>query len=1155
MVDMTPADLGFPPAQVRTWDAQLPRETRVLVPVHVDVLLVRNAGGEWADCRMRTPAETGSTRTIDLLPPPFADLAAPRPRGAHLHWAAADALATLQGGGAAPAASPLPDRWLVARLAPGPGALRSVRAWVLDSRAGSSTELKDWTPAPPSGKAVTVLGGGDAGWAAYYANVLNRFAFYDPLTGVPSGPLAYLVCGWYANPADDPLAVPVPSALGFADLVGKLGWAVTGDVAAAHAAAKANIELATKAGLGTPHAALDRTSGQVMFANPTTPLQASGNPAGGKYTIVEDAWPRSSLFHGAVVNLSWPNASATSPDVGGPPDAAAISVALARTPIEALAALVARTASAPNEAEWLTAFAMGALEELNQPDGAARLDDRLHDATFSSRPDGTERVPRQPSAMPPRAPKSEGKPTKGTGWNKTKQADFHGVNSKAQAPPRPAEPTEIELPRPRLYFPSDPVIAIEGGLRSFKHGGDGRFADGTLACRLTGSGVTGIWCKAGPGGERVFVRGGDILDNPLVHGGIPSECEELLEELVALDPGSAAAIAQAVSGQAALAVAATDVERDVETEQTAWWATRNPATDARAILAHSALAGQLPSPIAIRPAARPWVPLHLDWEVELLNTRVSDWTPGEIEFEVPPVPVGAGQKYQGRSLLSGGVASALSDALEKYLSTEATAGGSSIADADETNALEDAAARLQDMDVLAGPLERFNLALRAGVALDAPPAPAPSGFLAVRAGFLRLTQLRLVDAFGQVLYLAGSAQGVAVDPNRVTIGGTAAAGTGVLPLPPRFTAPTKVQFRFRDAANWTADATDDRPPVCGWLMPNHLDGGIEFFDATGSPLGELRLDPDLGTLWEPVPGSPAAFGAPPISAIPDADLAAIAQAIYEIAPDDAAAERPSALRELLRVVDTTRWTIDPFAHAGEEHLALLLGHPIAVVRATLSLDVREPATGSELPFAAVPVRLGSLTHWQDGLLGYFVVGEFQTFRCAAAAAELARPAPADGFLGPIDDTKTYASEFAADVAADTPASPVEHPYVDSSGILRTVPGVEVKLILLLEPHALVHATTCLLPRKQLGVRRAWMAPALGKMAPTFRFGPVLRDPKRIKMPIPADIKGAWSWSHRADVDKWEDEDVAHLGQDATLAPDPVVAAEGWLRLTPPSGGK
>ena len=44
-------------------------------------------------------------------------------------------------------------------------------------------------------------------------------------------------------------------------------------------------------------------------------------------------------------------------------------------------------------------------------------------------------------------------------------------------------------------------------------------------------------------------------------------------------------------------------------------------------------------------------------------------------------------------------------------------------------------------------------------------------------------------------------------------------------------------------------------------------------------------------------------------------------------------EAESALSALLRAIDTTLWTVDSFASLGSEHVAGLVGRPIAVVRA------------------------------------------------------------------------------------------------------------------------------------------------------------------------------------------------------------------------------
>ena len=86
------------------------------------------------------------------------------------------------------------------------------------------------------------------------------------------------------------------------------------------------------------------------------------------------------------------------------------------------------------------------------------------------------------------------------------------------------------------------------------------------------------------------------------------------------------------------------------------------------------------------------------------------------------------------------------------------------------------------------------------------------------------------------------------------------------------------------------------------------------------------------------------------------------------------------------------------------------------------------------------------------------------------------------------------------------------------------------------------------------MRREWVTGALAKLAPTFRFGPVLVDPKHIRMPIAAELNGTWTWDHRTDVITWANDPVTHATQDALLQPDPPVASEGWLQLNPPEPG-
>src|SRR5262249_39488647 len=129
-------------------------------------------------------------------------------------------------------------------------------------------------------------------------------------------------------------------------------------------------------------------------------------------------------------------------------------------------------------------------------------------------------------------------------------------------------------------------------------------------------------------------------------------------------------------------------------------------------------------------------------------------------------------------------------------------------------------------------------------------------------------------------------------------------------------------------------------------------------------------------------------------------------------------------------------------------------------------------------------------------------------------------------------------------------NPVDHPYLAASDLIWIRPGQELALTLLVEPHTSVHATTGLLPRKEIGMRREWVAAGLAAIAPTFRFGPVLVDPKQIALPLARDIAGTWSWDHRTDVVSWSDDPIVDISKAGGLHDDPAIASEGWLRLSP-----
>ena len=206
---------------------------------------------------------------------------------------------------------------------------RAVRGWVL--QAGDENPrplpLATWKEpgAPPAGRKnpLTALGIGDLSWAGYFDNVQNRLGFYDPLTDVREGPVAYLVCGWYSDPQLDPLGdSQVKSLTDFDARMAELGWALPdGDLTEAQRRAGSYVLAANSVGLATraftTRLALDRLTAQASLASPAALAQSggSGGPLAGfdlqtgTYTSDGSWWPRLTVYHGAVVGIGWPGSA------------------------------------------------------------------------------------------------------------------------------------------------------------------------------------------------------------------------------------------------------------------------------------------------------------------------------------------------------------------------------------------------------------------------------------------------------------------------------------------------------------------------------------------------------------------------------------------------------------------------------------------------------------------------------------------------------------------------------------------------------------------------------------------------------------------------------------------------------------------------------
>ncbi|HST60253.1 MAG TPA: hypothetical protein VLK84_16220 [Longimicrobium sp.] len=423
-----------------------------------------------------------------------------------------------------------------------------------------------------------------------------------------------------------------------------------------------------------------------------------------------------------------------------------------------------------------------------------------------------------------------------------------------------------------------------------------------------------------------------------------------------------------------------------------------------------------------------------------------------------------------------------------------------------------------------------------------------SFFYPVRGGFFQFERLIIVDAFGQVLDLLqsnGNATGLPANffPIRgaglVPDAATPPASMRRVRQAPRVVQPNRLDLRMLDAADDTKEVyyAPGADPVCGWLLPNHLDRSVAAYDAAGNPLGELLVLADVtGTptvRWLAAPDvanpitDPARIANPHMAAL----FGAFTAATGGIAP----AERVAAFRAFYQSIDETLWMVDPPGGQSDADLAVLIGRPLALVRAQVQYELLgRPAANQSwrdtlqdqragLGDVAFPIRLGSTELLDDGLIGYFTGSSYTTFNAVHPSSAATSP-----YVAPV-------------APGNYLALPFNYPDYATQN-----------LSLLVDPHGTVHATTGILPTARLQLPPQFYTRALEQMIVTFRSGPVLTDPMSIRLPFPAEQNGDWAWIRHTGTGAadWVTSPILAADTKPRLADQPPHLLDGWLKFTP-----
>lgn len=390
----------------------------------------------------------------------------------------------------------------------------------------------------------------------------------------------------------------------------------------------------------------------------------------------------------------------------------------------------------------------------------------------------------------------------------------------------------------------------------------------------------------------------------------------------------------------------------------------------------------------------------------------------------------------------------------------------------------------------------------------------------------------------------------------------------MLQLPPRVVQDSQLDFHFisNDDRNANVDLSPGANPICGWVVPNHLDRSLAVYAPDGTAWGELFLARVGGTYtprWQQDPTNPAAPAS--VDRIPNVYVRGILDAL------DQRADSGQAFFDFFQAIDETLWTINPRGRFQDLDLSVFVGRPLAIVRAELSLKLNglpyenqdwwntfvfpDPLQDGDDGTHPVPlgardgglgnylwsIRLGSQVLRDDGLIGYYVddsgglADSFHVFNSVVLP---------DGMqttylrqIGPVGPPRP-----------GTTANYISLRFIDDT-VVQPDPGKNevCRITMLVDPQGSVHGFSGLLPAVSRSVPSTLAKPALARMAYLFRAGPFLTSPDKVRIPRPSARQGTWTWFDNVIQTST---DFDQTDGRVSFPSTPPLVKEGWLKFTP-----
>ncbi len=437
-------------------------------------------------------------------------------------------------------------------------------------------------------------------------------------------------------------------------------------------------------------------------------------------------------------------------------------------------------------------------------------------------------------------------------------------------------------------------------------------------------------------------------------------------------------------------------------------------------------------------------------------------------------------------------------------------------------------------------------------------------FNPVRGGDFSLERLWLGDVFGQCRqYVFGKRSHLAATlENRVLAAPSLARddGAGMQPsFPPRISQPARLDFNWLSAAGDGAAEQDSAgSPICGWIVPNYLDRSLAFYDDTGKPLGSIiAIGDDLA--WQGSPARPQTFGIPPEKLFEDKNTHLRDYALT-LLRHPGKAKFVNAYLDTLNLAMTT---IQPVQAAQHATLPVLAGQPLALVRSAVKLNLIGPPAVNQTwtAFQYDMTRADSAArNSQTSIERTTNAHERVKYPVVLGMAS----DPDDGLVGFYigGEGERRFEEFYAIAAMEKQFPGITPSRVHTLQLQPRDTEPRQLLTMLVDPRAQVSITCGYAPAQTRFLPAEAVRSALAKIAVTFLTAPVLStEPPpddgngkvRLPLPLPGQQKGSWNWVRVVNNAAGKQRAIVAGAGDVNavqgLPSRPLSLQDGWLSLT------